>query len=171
MSTVTPAVQVGAVVPTATGQVGVNPVSILPPASVFQGTVTPDLARGTIRTITRGPSSRPATTTREAFFSATTNAAGDIDISIIDPALEAFLEDAAQNVPACGLKRRAYCGARAFVDHFETQFDKSVQVVEDLEEAIFEGAPKHPIKIEVEKAIDLTNAEGEAEAVPDVALA
>lgn len=35
MTTVTPAVQVGAVIPTATGQVGVNPVSVLPPASVL----------------------------------------------------------------------------------------------------------------------------------------
>ncbi|KAF5525330.1 hypothetical protein CGCA056_v003422 [Colletotrichum aenigma] len=141
-----------------------------PRKQVNQGTITPDLARGTIKTITTGPTSRPVTTTREAFFSATTNAAADIDISIINPALESFLENAAQNAPACGLKRRAYCGARAFVDHFETQFDKSVEVIQDLEEAIMEGAPKHPIKIEVEKAIDLTNAEGEAEAVPDVAF-
>ncbi|KAK2018057.1 hypothetical protein LZ32DRAFT_394214 [Colletotrichum eremochloae] len=170
LPTITQAVEVGAVVPTATGQIGVDPVSVLPPASKFEGTVTPDIARGTIKTITTGPTTHPVTTTREAFFSATTNAAGDIDISIINPALKSFLESAAEDVPACGLKRRAYCGARYFVNEFETHFDKSVQAVQDLEEAIIEGAPKHPIKIEVEKAIDLTSAEGEADAVPDVAF-
>ncbi|KAK2002951.1 hypothetical protein LX36DRAFT_666781 [Colletotrichum falcatum] len=147
----TQAVEIGAVVPTATGQIGVDPVSVLQPASKLA-----DDSLGDHHS--------------RSLFSATTNAAGDIDISIINPALKSFLESAAEDVPACGLKRRAYCGARYFVNEFETHFDKSVQAVQDLEDAIIEGAPKHPIKIEMEKAIDLTNTEGEADGVPDVAF-
>ena len=110
-----------------------------------------------------------------------TNDAGDLDISIVDPELRDFLRRVAEEAPACNLakrrllarelfRRRQLCGSRYVVEEFEREFRGSKQVIEDLAEEIRDTVPEHPAVQEVERLIEAAEAEGGAEAVPEVAV-
>ncbi|KAH7146275.1 hypothetical protein EDB81DRAFT_856715 [Dactylonectria macrodidyma] len=140
---------VNAIIPTTSGQIGVNPVSILPPASIFRGTVY-DSDAPTATTITKDGK----TETHKIFFAVATNAAGDLDISIVDPDLRSFLEDLADEVSSCAISklrrlRRAIQQREAVCGHNEDFLEGARQKISpeawrDAEEQIIEAAPDHP---------------------------
>ncbi|KAL6411547.1 hypothetical protein AUP68_05263 [Ilyonectria robusta] len=140
---------IAAIIPTTSGQIGVNPVSILPPASVFRGTVY-DSDAPTATTVTTGGH----TETHKVYFAVATNAAGDLDISIVDPDLRSFLEKTAEEVPACAISklrrrlrsillRREACGALRYMDEFES-YPSADEIIQDLTDQIASAAPDHP---------------------------
>ncbi|KAF7557446.1 hypothetical protein G7Z17_g634 [Cylindrodendrum hubeiense] len=160
---------IGAVIPTTSGQIGVNPVSILPPASMFRGTVFESDAP-TATTITKDHK----TQTHEIFFAVTTNAAGDLDISIVDPELRSFLEKAAEEVPACvisklrrirdAILRRESCGISRFNENFQT-FENAEEAIKDLEDQLVKSSPDHPA-VKAYQELNPTEGEGSGD-VPD----
>lgn len=129
----------------------------------------------TATTVTTGDK----TQTHKVFFAVTTNAAGDLDISIVDPDLRSFLEKTAEEVPACAISklrrrlrsvllRREVCGNPRYINEFESNYSSAEEAIQDLTDQVFRASPDHPAVKEVlqlELVPDLGSGSGD---VPDL---
>ncbi|KAJ5216527.1 uncharacterized protein N7498_002934 [Penicillium cinerascens] len=136
--------QVDAIVPTTSGQIGINPVLVTPvdttaPYNTFfsdyidaKGSWTAKDTEYITQVQVTTKDNKPTTATVTAPVAVMTGPKGDLDV-LMSPKLEQQLSDMMGKVPACSKKREALCGITQFLEDFKA--DNS-ELIKALNEAV-----------------------------------